>query len=158
MIDMLVKRYTKVSRDRYRASQPHRYAIADHVPCRTVGAARIADFIALDCQRPYGPAPHPVHGFEIKASRADWLMELRHPEKAEAFKPYMSHWWLVVSDARIVRDGELPDDWGLLAAAQGARLREIKPAPKLPAEPMPWPMTVAFTRAVAVTARRVGAS
>lgn len=150
VIAMLVRKYTIV--DTRRPSRPHRYAVAEHVPSQPFGAARICDFMALDCQQMYGPHPHPVHGFEIKASRADWRNELRQPDKAEAFKPYCDHWWLVVTDRRIVRDGELPDDWGLLTVA-GSLLRVVKRAPRLTPQPWPKPLLAAFTRAVARTAR-----
>lgn len=149
IVDMLIRRYTVV--DTTRPSRPHRYALADHVPIKPFGGHRICDFMALDCQ-----LDHPLHGFEIKASRADWLAELRDPAKAESFKRHCSYWWLVVSDQRLVQEGELPADWGLLVVA-GDRLRQVKPAPKLQAESMPWPMVVAFTRAVARTARRAQA-
>lgn len=145
IIRMLEHRHTKI------AYGAHRYAFADHVPIATFGAHRICDFMALDCWQ--GREGHPLHGFEIKSSRADWLAELRDPGKAEAFKRYCHRWWLVVSDQRIVRDGELPAGWGLLAAV-GDRLRLVVPAAKLHPEPLPWPVVVAFTRSVAKSARR----
>lgn len=55
-----------------------------------------------------------LHGFEIKVSRSDWLRELKEPAKADAFSGLVDFWWLVVSDPAIVREGELPDGWGLL--------------------------------------------
>lgn len=143
IVRMLEARHSQMS---YGA---RRYAVADHVPLVSLGAARICDFLAIDCWQ--GRDIYPLHGFEIKSSRADWLTELRAPDKAEAFKRYCHRWWLVVSDARIVRDGELPEGWGLLAVA-GDRLRQVKAAPKLHPEPMPWPTMVALTRAVARSA------
>lgn len=148
MVDLLLARHGQVG---YSA---HRYAVADHVPSVAFGAARVCDFMALDCWQ--GRDIYPLHGFEIKGSRSDWLTELRQPDKAETFKRYCHRWWLVVSDQRIVRDGELPRDWGLLVVT-GGRLRQVQAAAKLHPEPMPWPMVVAFTRAVAKTARRVAA-
>lgn len=56
-----------------------------------------------------------VHGFEIKASRGDWLRELKDPWKAEAIGKYCDRWWLVVADKAMVKPGELPDAWGVLA-------------------------------------------
>ena len=156
MIDMLARRHTVI--DTRRPSQPHRYGYADHVPDAPFDGRRICDFMAIDCHGSFGPYEHrhPLHGFEVKASRADWLTELRSPDKAETFKRHCHRWWLVVSDPRIVRDGELPADWGLLTVT-GNRLKQVKAAPKLTPEPMPWPMVAAFTRAVAKTARRVSA-
>jgi hypothetical protein len=147
MVRMLEERHTRVSMG------AHRWAFADHVPNQPWGAVRICDFLAVDCYGTYGAEQNPAHGFEIKASRADWLTELRSPDKAEAFKRYCNRWWLVVSDRRIVRDGELPEGWGLLAVA-GSTLRAVKPAPRLSAEAWPRPLVASFARAVAKSARR----
>lgn len=131
--------------------------VADHVEDRC-GAehwgARTCDYLAIDCWGNTGPVEgrNPVHGFEIKSSRGDWLAELRDPTKAEAFKRYCDRWWLVVSDRRIVRDGELPEGWGLLAAT-GLVLRCVRPAPVLEPEPWPRSLVASFARAVAKTAR-----
>lgn len=148
LLKLLVRRYTRISMN------AHRYAYADHVPNSTGWASRIADFIAIDCHgQGYGEHRQTeIHGHEVKVSRSDWLAELRDPTKAEAFRPYCSRWWLVVSDRRIVRDGELPDGWGLLVL-RGDRLACSVRAPKLTPQPMPAAMLAAFARAVAKTAR-----
>lgn len=52
---------------------------------------------------------------EIKVARADWVKEMRDPSKAEAFQPFVDYFYLVVSDESIVRPGELPETWGLMA-------------------------------------------
>lgn len=57
-----------------------------------------------------------LHGFEIKVSRSDWLRELKKPEKAEVFCRLVDFWWVAVSDKTIVKDGELPEGWGLMVA------------------------------------------
>ena len=71
-----------------------------------------------------------LHGFEIKVSRADFLRELKDPEKAEKIAKYCDRWWLVVASADIVQEGELPPAWGLLIA-RGESLRLKKEAPRL---------------------------
>ena len=75
-----------------------------------------------------------LNGFEIKVSRSDWLKELNTAAKAEAFHPYCDRWWLVVGDRAIVRDGELPRGWGLLAPRGDALTivtqAELNPEPK----------------------------
>ncbi|HEX5347902.1 MAG TPA: hypothetical protein VFW64_12510 [Pseudonocardiaceae bacterium] len=114
---------------------------------------RTADFVVMDTWPSKGLA---LHGHEVKVSRSDWLRELKDPDKAEAFRPYMDYWWLVVPDRAIVRDGELPDGWGLLVAV-GKRLRAVVPAPRREAEPMPKGMMAAFLRAVGEDARAFGA-
>jgi hypothetical protein len=155
MLDALAARYTRISMN------AHRYAYAEHVPDRPVGAVRIADFIAVDSWR--GPwhreMPtddewgYPIHGHEVKVSRSDWLTELKQPDKAESFKPYVDYWWLCVSHPSIVKDGELPDGWGLMVLT-GDRMRAKVRAPRLSPEPMPKVMNVALMRAIAKTARR----
>ena len=77
-----------------------------------------------------------LHGFEIKVSRTDWQKELSQPEKAEEIARYCDRWWLVVGDAAIVREGELPPTWGLLAP-KGDKLVVVRQAP--PLTPQPWP-------------------
>jgi hypothetical protein len=148
MLDLLHERYSK------NPGNGPRYVFAEHV--RNQGGfgwdvpLRTADGLAIDLWPSGG---HAIHGFEVKVSRADWLTELRDPEKAEAFKPYCDHWWLVVPDTGIVRD-DLPEGWGLLAVARGGVLRVRKRAPKLDRQPMPTGMTAAWLRAVAKTACR----
>jgi hypothetical protein len=90
-------------------------------------ATRSCDFVAIDTWPSKSLA---IHGHEIKCSRADWLNELKQPEKSEAFKKHCDYWWLVISDASIVKDGELPEDWGLLVL-DGRGIVEKKRAPKL---------------------------
>lgn len=74
-----------------------------------------------------------LHGFEIKASRSDWLKEMRSPDKAEAIQAYCDRWWLVVGAASIVQDSELPETWGLLVPS-GNGLKVKVDAPKLEAK------------------------
>lgn len=71
-----------------------------------------------------------LHGFEVKCSRSDWQRELKDPSKAEQFCALVDRFWLVVADAKIVHDGELPPAWGLLAA-RGDKLVQIKAATPL---------------------------
>lgn len=55
-----------------------------------------------------------IYGFEVKASRGDWLGELKKPEKAEAMAKYCHYWYLVVGHEEIIKDDELPKNWGLI--------------------------------------------
>lgn len=75
------------------------------------GPERYADALAMSLWPSRGLE---LHGFEIKASRGDWLRERDDPEKAEAISAYCDRWWLVVQSDGIVLDGELPPTWGLL--------------------------------------------
>jgi hypothetical protein len=76
-----------------------------------------------------------VIGFEFKRSRSDWLRELKQPDKAEEIFQFCDRWYLVVSDDKIVKSGELPTTWGLLVK-NGKALKEFAPAPKLEAKPV----------------------
>src|SRR5579859_3147977 len=106
LTDALYERYGQVH------GNGPRYAVAAQVRSQAGHyARRTADFVAMDL---WPSARLTLHGHEIKVSRSDWLRELKDPSKAAEFIPYMNSWWVVVPDARIVRDGELPDDWGLL--------------------------------------------
>jgi hypothetical protein len=71
-----------------------------------------------------------LDGYEIKVSRSDWLRELKAPAKAEEFAALVDRLWLVVSDASIVKDGELPPGWGLLVR-RGKILRQAVAAERL---------------------------
>lgn len=131
-----------------------RYAVAAQVRARAGhDARRTADFIAMDLWPSGGLA---LHGHEVKVSRADWLRELKDPAKAAEFTAYMNYWWIVVPDAGLVRDGELPDAWGLMAMRSG-RLAVIRKAPWQQALPMPPTRLAALLRAVAQTAANLAA-
>ena len=156
MLDLLAQRY-----DVDQGNGP-RYVFAEHVRSEAGFGSyrdyrrgvvrttlRTADAIAVDLWPSSGNL---VHGFEVKVSRSDWLAELRDPEKAEAFRPYCNHWWLVVPDADIVRD-DLPDGWGLLVAGKNG-LRARRTAPELERQPMSPGMTASLLRAAVKTATR----
>ena len=162
MLDLLHRRYSQVN-----PGNGARYACAEHVKNQAgFDARRCADFIAVDCWPTGGIR---LHGHEVKVSRSDWLHELKQPDKAEAFKRYMDHWWLVVPDAAIVKPGELPEGWGLLvlsrrsstgswpnyhAARTEECLRAKVKAPQLAAEPMPKEMLATLMRSTVKTAKR----
>lgn len=109
---------------------------------------RTADFVAMDLWPSRGLA---LHGHEVKVSRSDWLRELAEPGKAAEFIPYMNYWWAVVSGPRIVRDGELPEGWGLLVM-RGGRLAVACQAPRRDALPLTPSRLAALLRAVGYTA------
>ena len=142
VLDMLHVRYGQVSMN------ARRYAVAEHVADQPSWALRRADFMAQDCY-----STTPLHGHEIKVSRSDWLRELADPGKAETFARYCDYWWLVVSDRSIVKAGELPAGWGLMAVT-GRVLRCLTPAVQRDPEPMPVRMRAALLRATAATAAR----
>jgi hypothetical protein len=160
MLDLIHVRYSKES------GNGPRYVVAEHVrnvpgfgaysnldEIRATGKRthlRTIDAIAVDL---WPSAGNVVHGFEVKVSRSDWLTELRDPAKAEAFRRYCHHWWLVVPDANIVQN-DLPEGWGLLVVDKTGNLRAKKAAPNLTPEPLPLGLTASLLRATARTAER----
>lgn len=143
VIEALLDRYT------VRHGNGQRFAVASQVRSSAgFDARRTADFVAMDL---WPSMRLTLHGHEVKVSRSDWLRELKEPEKAAEFVPYMNTWWVVVSEARIVRAGELPDDWGLMAM-RGGLLTVVKKAPRRDALPLPPTRLAALLRAVAQTA------
>lgn len=149
MLDALHVRYSQTSQ----GTIP-RYAVAEHVRnAAGFNATRSADFVAMDLWPAYGRGLE-LHGHEVKCSRADWLVELKDPTKAQAFTPFMSRWWLVVSDPKIVKEGELPEGWGLIVLTPSGYLRAKKAAPKLDAQPVPRTFWAAMLRSTQVTATR----
>lgn len=169
MLDRLRVRYGKTYRNG--AYVGRQFVIAEKVPTTpgSWGGDRIADALVLDTWS----APHSelteterdsarwgerqsVHGFEVKISRADWLAELRDPEKADAWGRYCHYFSLVAADRRIVRD-DLPNGWGLLIP-HGTSLRlVVKPRRRDP-RPMPTSIVVSIARAVQKTETAIAAT
>ena len=89
--------------------------------------SRTADAIAMSCWPSRGLD---LIGFELKASRSDWTREKADPAKAEAICRYCDRWYLVIGDRKIVKPGELPPTWGLIAP-KGQKLVIVTEAPKL---------------------------
>jgi len=112
------------------------------------GSRRRADAVAMNTwhSRDRGLS---LHGFEIKKSRGDWLRELRDPEKSVAVQRYCDRWWLAVANDKIVKDGELPEAWGLLVL-RGRVLVQAKEAPKLDPVPVDREFVAALLRAASV--------
>jgi len=143
MLDLLLARYNTerqgtiadrwVRAEHVRSSQDFRETLS------------IADFIAIDKYA----STQAIHGHEVKVSRSDWLTELRDLSKAERIKRHCNFWWLVVSNASIVKDGELPDGWGLLVKS-GNNLRAKIKAPAL----LPEPLTLDFVAGLTAAAQR----
>ncbi|MFA5056527.1 MAG: hypothetical protein WC485_00300 [Opitutaceae bacterium] len=87
-------------------------------------------------------------GVEIKVSRTDWLKELKDPEKAESVLRYCDHWYMVVGDRSIIRDGELPEGWGLLVPNGSGLKIKVKPE-RLNPKPIDRGFLAAIMRRVA---------
>ena len=70
-----------------------------------------------------------IEGFEAKASRTDWLRELKDPSKAEVFFRHCAKWWIVETTADIVKLDELPPKWGLLQLTNNKLKTLVKAEP-----------------------------
>jgi hypothetical protein len=104
------------------------YAFFREVPNATgAGCNRHCDALAMSLWPSRGLY---LTGFELKASRADWMKELKQPAKAESIAQYCDYWFLVVGSKDIVHIGELPPNWGLLAPV-GGKLKVVTEATKL---------------------------
>lgn len=119
------------------------WAFMFEVPSGTGSSfSRRADAIAMSLWPSMGLE---LHGIECKASRTDWLKELKDPSKSDAFYGFVDRWWLAVSDPTIVRDGELPPTWGLLIP-RGDDLFQKVAAPKLEPKPVSRPFLAGLLR------------
>ena len=96
------------------------------------GRQRVADAIAVHLWRSRG---NEVHGFELKATRADWQRELNIVGKADAAGRHCHRWW-VVAQPRVVELNEMPATWGLMelnrvgklvVKRQATRVRDPEP-------------------------------
>jgi len=122
-----------------------RYALIPQVPDGTGdNKRRTGDAIAMGLWPSRGLL---LEGFEFKASRSDWVKELRTPEKAESIARYCHKWWIVASDAAIVKAGELPAGWGLLAPGAGGRLVAKTAAPMQEPAPVSYEFLAGLLRA-----------
>jgi len=89
---------------------------------------RRADAISLELWR---SREQLIQGYEFKASRADWLNELRDPAKAAPAVAVCDRFWLI-TPPDIVRPGEVPEHWGHLVAEPTGYLRPFRVAKQAP--------------------------
>ncbi len=124
------------------------YALLPQVRNRTgfSSTVRTADALVMSL---YPSRGLDLHGFEIKVSRSDWLVEKKNPAKAEEIARFCDRWWLVVGDESIVAAGELPPTWGLLVPRKGGGLFQKVEAPKLDAAPMSREFMASIMRSTA---------
>lgn len=98
------------------------WLVAREVPC----GSRQVDAVVV---RMWADAV--IHGFEVKASRSDWLREAARPEKADVALPFVDYFSLIVADTTVAKPDEVPDHWGLLVLQKNGTLRAAKAAPLL---------------------------
>lgn len=119
------------------------YAFMSNVPSNLGWQSkRYADGVAVAMWESRGFA---VVGFEAKATRNDFLRELKDPPKADGIYGYCDEWVLAVADKEMVRDGELPPTWGLMAP-RGKNLEFVVRPPKLTPRPLDRPFLCALLR------------
>jgi hypothetical protein len=111
------------------------FAFFEEVGDSGSGSAVYADGVAINMWASRGYA---ITGFEVKASRSDWLRELKQPGKSEPVLSKCDYWYLVAPDG-VYKDDEIPISWGVLDFKDG-KLREKRKPPKLE----PKPVTRAF--------------
>jgi hypothetical protein len=103
--------------------------------------SRWADAVSMACWPSRGLV---VTGFELKASRSDWLREKKSPTKSSAIQKYCDRWVLVTAPG-VLLDGELPETWGHMELS-GVRLVTKVKAPALSPEPLDRPFLAALLR------------
>lgn len=146
MLDLLLARYNTERS----GTIADRYVRAEQVrSSQGFYAISIADFVAIDKYS----TTQALIGHEVKVNRADWLAELRDLTKAERVKQYCDYWYLAVTDASIVKPGELPEGWGLMVAGK-AGLRVRTKAPKLEPVPLTLDFVAGLSQAIQRTAMR----
>jgi len=110
--------------------------------------SRWADAVSMACWPSRGLR---IYGFELKASRGDWLREKKKPEKSVAIQQFCHHWVLVTAE-NVLQADELPPTWGHLELA-GGKLHWRTPPPKLD----PVPLEPMFVAALLRRAHQAGA-
>lgn len=113
---------------------PPEYVVLDHIRNSTgfLRDVRTADAIMFST---YPSRGLHLYGMEIKCNRGDWLSELRNPEKAEEIGRYCDFWY-IVAPVGVVRDGEVPRNWGWLIPGRTRLSERKKPVENEMAQPL----------------------
>lgn len=116
-------------RDRHSNGGAGRYAFLTHVRTGAAWDQQEIDAVAVAL---WPSENHDVHAFEVKCSRSDWLREIKPSTHKSERTRVLCDTFTVVAPLGVVREGELPDGWGLIQATlvEGAvKLRQkAKPA------------------------------
>jgi hypothetical protein len=108
------------------------------------GVTRTADALAMSLWPSKGLH---LHGFEVKVSRGDLMNDLKNPAKHQEIARHCHYWWLVVGDSKIIKDGELPEGWGLMVP-RGEGLMVKVHAPLREVNSIPFPFLAAIFRKI----------
>jgi len=118
------------------------WALTLRVSSRTgFNPERVIDAIAIGC---YPSTDFHILGFEIKASRSDWLRELKNMGKSDVFFR-ACHSFLLVTPPDVVKAGELPAAWGHLIF-KGGVLHVATKAPIRTPDPLPPELLASWLR------------
>ncbi|MGZ1522247.1 hypothetical protein [Xanthomonas citri] len=130
-------------RNALRLRVPERsHALLFEVADRTgVNTGRFADAVSVGFWPKHGLA---IEGYEIKASRNDWLQAVREPVEASPVYKFCDRWWLV-ADRGVAEPKEIPELWGFLEF-DGTVLRKRKEAPALAPEVLTREFVVSMLR------------
>lgn len=90
------------------------------------GGGRQVDAVAVNAWPSRG---YEVHGFELKATRSDWLSELDDAKKAKWWFNHCDRWWLV-APTHVADQDEIPKSWGWLRFESHGQLRKVVAAPE----------------------------
>ncbi len=115
---------------------PPEYAILFEVRNATGFAGPRERYADAICMNLYPSKGLHLSGFEFKTSRADLMNDLRNPDKHLEIAQHCNYWWLAVGDNKIIKDGELPESWGLMVP-HGKNLNVKKQAPFREVDVMP---------------------
>lgn len=85
-----------------------RYLLISQVDIPLEGGFRRADALVIGKWKAFDAS---IQGFEIKASRADWQLELKKPAKAEGSSTYCDGWSLLTYPG-VAMPEEIPPNWG----------------------------------------------
>ncbi len=104
------------------------YAFLSHVRNGTGYTKAIRTIDALSMSLYPSRGLH-LTAFEVKVSRADWLRELKDPEKSDDIFDCVDFFYLVVpynKENPIVLEGELPKNWGLVVIQGGRAITKVQ--------------------------------
>lgn len=128
-----------------RAKYPENECILVHEVADSTSRRRYLDFMVINLWESRGQS---IMGFEVKSYRSDWIKELKTPEKQELHVPYCDYFYLLITDEKVAKVDEIPENWGLMVV-KGGKLHTVKKAPKLKSIPMPRSMWLSIVRRAA---------
>ncbi|KKN49501.1 hypothetical protein LCGC14_0642080 [marine sediment metagenome] len=122
ILDALNEKYWRMSTNGYTGAP--RWVYFESI--RNYGSAsRIVDFWAMACW--HSENYHRV-SYEVKATRADFLREMKDPTKRE-FAMEISNEFYFISPPNLIKEDEVPDGCGLIELSEKGKLVTIVKAP-----------------------------